>query len=496
MEVSGKTVLKNKNLKLCNFCEDFDVTTYADGFCLECEVYTCDTCFQKHKGRRINRNHSLVNVEESNSVKITVDDAYETCQYHKGELVKFYCSKHDQVCCGDCGVLKHNECKLEFISNKAAAFENSQDSKTLMADLNKCKKQAEDSLSLVANNRQQLSKYYEKFVYDVDTFAVEAIERINMMKKEVLDQGKDVMLNDKRKMDDIQKESEDLIAAISHQISLVESRKDQPNKFFVTSLLVKPELKRTQHNIDIIRKKNAVTKYIFKRDQTLEETMQENRGIGMLLEQKETTGKRDEIEFKETDLVNKAQSKDPLPKEVQENRSEPSSNTKDVYHSESGGCYKFSNTLVKVYKGDILNIPVDCIVNAANKNLSHGGGVSAVIARAAGYSLTKEGDDYIAQHGEIPVGHAIATTAGVLHYKCVIHTVGPSWYDYKSRSHDDVQRCKDDLFHAIYNCFVIAERRGLKSIAIPAISSGIFGVPIDICVEQYASAIISYCKKS
>jgi O-acetyl-ADP-ribose deacetylase (regulator of RNase III) len=170
---------------------------------------------------------------------------------------------------------------------------------------------------------------------------------------------------------------------------------------------------------------------------------------------------------------------------VQENRSEPSSNTKDVYHSESGGCYKFSNTLVKVYKGDILNIPVDCIVNAANKYLSHGAGVAAVIARAAGYSLTKEGNDYIALNGDIPVGQAIATTAGNLHYKCVIHTVGPSWYDYGRHSSDDVQRCKEDLYQAIYNCFIIAERRELRSIAIPAISSGLYNMFVieDICVS-------------
>ncbi|XP_060560197.1 uncharacterized protein LOC132720172 [Ruditapes philippinarum] len=167
-----------------------------------------------------------------------------------------------------------------------------------------------------------------------------------------------------------------------------------------------------------------------------------------------------------------------------------------AYHSDKEQCYKFGNTLVKVYRGDILNLTVDCIVNAANKHLSHGAGVAAVIARTAGYSLTKEGDDYIAQHGDIPVGHAIATTAGNLHYKCVINTVGPNWYDYGRHSRDDVQRCKDDLFNAIYNCFTIAEGMELRSIAFPAISSDLFGVPMEICVEQYARATISYCKKA
>ncbi|XP_060586663.1 E3 ubiquitin-protein ligase TRIM33-like [Ruditapes philippinarum] len=258
MEVSGKKALKDENIEHCSFCKDYDITTYADGFCLECEVYICDACFVKHKGRRVNRNHSLVNVEDSNSVRTHVDDTYDTCQHHNGELVKFYCSKHDQVCCGDCTVSNHYGCKMEFISNKAVIFENSQDCKNLREGLNKCKTQAEYSVSLIATNRQQLSDFYAKFVRDVETFAEEVIERINSMKKNIQNQGKDLMLNDKRKMDDIQKETEDLIAELSHLISLLDSKKDQPNKLFVTSLLVKPELKRAQHNISIIREKNTV----------------------------------------------------------------------------------------------------------------------------------------------------------------------------------------------------------------------------------------------
>ncbi|XP_060604608.1 E3 ubiquitin-protein ligase DTX3L-like [Ruditapes philippinarum] len=311
MEVSGQKALKDKNIEHCSFCEDYDITTYADGYCLECEVYICDACFVKHKGRRVNRNHSLVNVEDSNSVKAKVDDTYDTCQYHIGEPVKFYCSKHDQVCCGDCTVLNHNGCKMEFISKKAETFENSPDCKNLREGLNKCKTEAEDSVSLIATNRQQLSDLYETFVRDVETFAGKILERINSMKKKVLNQAKDVMLNNKRKMDDIQKETNDLIAEISHQISLLDSKKDQPNKLFVTSLLVKPELKRTQHNIDIIKKKNAVTKYIFKRDQKLEEMMKESKGIGLLLEHQETSNLYQK-EYKQTSSVEEAKVKDPL----------------------------------------------------------------------------------------------------------------------------------------------------------------------------------------
>ena len=75
--------------------------------------------------------------------------------------------------------------------------------------------------------------------------------------------------------------------------------------------------------------------------------------------------------------------------------------------------------------GNLLNEPVDCIVNAANGRLAHGGGVAAAIARAAGDALEREGDKIVRERGEIPVGDAVVTTAGNLPQKGVIHAVGP-----------------------------------------------------------------------
>jgi hypothetical protein len=98
--------MKDKDATQCSFCEDFDITTCADGFCVECEVYFCNSCFVKHKGRKISRNHSLVRIDDSNPV--TVGDTYETCPEHNEEFVKIYCPKHDQVGCAECIIVHHH----------------------------------------------------------------------------------------------------------------------------------------------------------------------------------------------------------------------------------------------------------------------------------------------------------------------------------------------------------------------------------------------------
>jgi O-acetyl-ADP-ribose deacetylase (regulator of RNase III) len=80
-----------------------------------------------------------------------------------------------------------------------------------------------------------------------------------------------------------------------------------------------------------------------------------------------------------------------------------------------------------VYMADIRKLSVDCIVNAANGQLMHGGGIAAVIADAAGPTFNKECSDYVKSYGEIKTGECCVTHAGRLPYKRVIHGVGPQW---------------------------------------------------------------------
>ena len=130
-------------------------------------------------------------------------------------------------------------------------------------------------------------------------------------------------------------------------------------------------------------------------------------------------------------------------------------------------------------KGNLLEEPVEAIVNAANGHLAHGGGVAGVIARAAGPELQQESDALVRLHGVFRSGEAVATTAGRLPFKAVIHAVGPH------RGEGDEER---KLQLALANAFSLAREKGWESVAFPAVSSGIFAVPLDICARAYLAA--------
>src|SRR5512139_83672 len=129
---------------------------------------------------------------------------------------------------------------------------------------------------------------------------------------------------------------------------------------------------------------------------------------------------------------------------------------------------------------DLLKEPVDCIVNAANGGLSHGGGVAAAIAKAAGPELDKEGGAIVRERGLIPTGEAVVTTAGRLPFKGVIHAVGP-------RRGDGDEENK--LVRAVRSAFLRANEKGWRSLSFPGVSSGIFAVPEQVCARAYVRAV-------
>jgi O-acetyl-ADP-ribose deacetylase (regulator of RNase III) len=134
---------------------------------------------------------------------------------------------------------------------------------------------------------------------------------------------------------------------------------------------------------------------------------------------------------------------------------------------------------LRVVRGDLLEEPVDAIVNAANGHLAHGGGVAGVIARAAGPALQEQSDRIVRARGILPAGTAVVTGAGRLPFKGVIHAVGPRFGE-----GDEARK----LLQALTAAFALVLENNWISVSFPAVSSGIFALPLDICARAYVQA--------
>ena len=138
---------------------------------------------------------------------------------------------------------------------------------------------------------------------------------------------------------------------------------------------------------------------------------------------------------------------------------------------------------------DITREQVDAIVNAANSSLMGGGGVDGAIHAAGGPEILEECKRVVASRGRLPEGQAVATTAGRLPARYVIHTVGPVWQGGHCGEPESLASCYREAIR-------VADELQLASIAFPAISTGIFGYPVELSAPVAVGSALNALRQS
>jgi len=146
-------------------------------------------------------------------------------------------------------------------------------------------------------------------------------------------------------------------------------------------------------------------------------------------------------------------------------------------------------TIVKTITADITTLKVDAIVNAANSSLMGGGGVDGAIHRAGGKQILEECKQIVKKIGKLPAGEAVITTAGKMPSKKVIHTVGPVWHGGNKNEPQLLRNCYQNSLH-------VAMENGLKTVAFPSISTGVYGYPVDKAARVAAKAVVDFLKEN
>ena len=149
--------------------------------------------------------------------------------------------------------------------------------------------------------------------------------------------------------------------------------------------------------------------------------------------------------------------------------------------------HQIGGTAIVVVEGDITAMDVDVVVNAANADLVHGGGVAAAVADAGGPSITAESEAWVEEHGRVPFDGAAITTAGAMPSRFVVHVVGPV---YVGGGHGEEER----LRAAVLAALDAAGGLGSKSVALPAISTGIYGYPTAEATTVIVSAAADWAR--
>jgi O-acetyl-ADP-ribose deacetylase (regulator of RNase III) len=146
-----------------------------------------------------------------------------------------------------------------------------------------------------------------------------------------------------------------------------------------------------------------------------------------------------------------------------------------------------SGQRLQLVQGDLTEEGVDAIVNAANSALAHGGGVAGAIARKGGSQIQEESVRWVQEHGPVRHAEPAYTRAGRLPCRYVIHAVGPVW----GEGDEDAK-----LSAAVSGSLALADQLRLASLALPAISTGIFGFPKERAARLILAAIQDYLRQN
>ncbi|XP_060589368.1 transcription intermediary factor 1-alpha-like [Ruditapes philippinarum] len=167
MEVSGKKENKHQvqisssgssqSCKVCQPCKADGESLEADGFCQNCQEYLCKTCIKYHRKVTVSKHHTILDkatMPKNVEPQIVKRLCTETCEKHKLKIIKYFCSDHDTVGCGNCMVIDHKACHVEFIPDIADEFINGEAYKAILDRLEKLQTKVDSKIMATGTGRE------------------------------------------------------------------------------------------------------------------------------------------------------------------------------------------------------------------------------------------------------------------------------------------------------------------------------------------------------
>ncbi|XP_060607400.1 E3 ubiquitin-protein ligase TRIM33-like [Ruditapes philippinarum] len=276
MEVSGK-----KLRKYCKACEQCKASTYSDGFCSQCEEEMCQRCFDTHKKWKLNRGHKLVPSVGATS-NIGETPTFDNCCKHLNEPIKFFCPEHGQAGCGDCMVISHKSCKVEYILEHIDKYKDGKQFKMLKKDIETYDDEAKSLLGSIRRNKDHVKDVNKKFALDVQLFRDEIISHITKLADAMLKYGDDIMAADMKKIENLERENKSLVDETNGMRDTLQSEADQAYKLFISSLSYRQNLHLVRDQLERIKANNTIETYDFMPDCNLEQLMKTCKQLGVL----------------------------------------------------------------------------------------------------------------------------------------------------------------------------------------------------------------------
>ncbi|XP_052818293.1 uncharacterized protein LOC128244319 [Mya arenaria] len=270
----------------CQPCGEGSKRAVAQGFCQTCQEYICAPCIEYHKQLKMSRNHILLSNDKLPSLYPSTKQSAiadtEYCKDHPKEMIKFYCPTHGYLCCGDCVVLDHRSCKVDYIADVAKEFVIGNEFRELEPSINR----AGYILSGLISNVTELFvdvKNQSKIEIDKLTkFRSEINTYLDRREKELLDNIKKVMAEDENALTALKSDCELIKTRLEAMRTEVTSGDVSVNQRYVTARRGRKELREIYDNMEKMPGRVNARRYQFIKDADTERLLGSKMGLGTL----------------------------------------------------------------------------------------------------------------------------------------------------------------------------------------------------------------------
>ncbi|XP_052816982.1 E3 ubiquitin-protein ligase TRIM71-like isoform X2 [Mya arenaria] len=292
MEVPGKTCDPDLDTGFaevtiyCQPCVEGGKRAVAHGFCQTCEEYICAPCIEYHKRLKISRNHILLPKDEMPSfypsTKHSVFGDTEYCKNHPKEIIKFYCPTHSDLGCGDCVVLDHRSCKVDYIAEVAKDFVIGNEFRMLEPWI----KQEGDILSgYISNVEELLDEVENQSKFEINSlrkFREEINTYLDRREKELLDNLKKVKTEDEKVLTDLKTACESKKSGLEVIRAELSSVHVSVNQRYVAARKTQKELQEIKDEMGKMAGLITARKCRFTKDADTERYLGSIMGLGTL----------------------------------------------------------------------------------------------------------------------------------------------------------------------------------------------------------------------
>ena len=269
MEVSGRNQADSEDVQTvktemeCDPCLLDAKTVNAERFCTVCDEFLCDNCARAHKNSKATRNHKLLTRDEMPRKKLAAVQKF--CSKHDDKQIKYFCERHDQLCCSACQSTEHRQCKIAYVNEIAGEYVASKEYQNLLKQIKILERKLIETRLQSEKNCEDVNQCLTTLISDIQHFRSQVNTSLDKLEKQIREEAQKIKTDDLKSMESISTQSESIQKHLSEMSSTLESleKYKQNQQLFISSKQYLADVMEINRNMEVMTLKNHIKKYEF-----------------------------------------------------------------------------------------------------------------------------------------------------------------------------------------------------------------------------------------